>query len=188
MNVYELVIAETFLRRTNATAAEKVYVEFLRRFPGPEALGGASNEDIEEIIKPLGLAWRAENLKDLAQHFRHSPKIPNSISALQKMPGIGPYIARAVLVNSLQLKAVPVDSNIVRVLSRCAGIIPSDNLRRNKNFQILADSFLESPHFKETNYALLDLAALVCRPSNPKCSQCPLVTMCNFGKRSKKSI
>jgi A/G-specific adenine glycosylase len=180
---YQALIAESLLRRTNAASVEPVYVDFIRRFPSAEALAQALPSEIGETLKPLGLTWRVENLRELAKHFEVDPSIPNEVAALENLPGVGHYIARAVLVNTKSLKSVPVDSNILRVLCRLVGIRPNDNLRRNRAFQAFADSFLadSNTRVRETNYALLDLAALVCRPSNPKCSECPLLDMCKYG-------
>jgi A/G-specific adenine glycosylase len=177
---YNLMIAETLLRRTNAPAAHKVYTAFLSRFPTLNELLDADPEEILCLVAPLGLKWRAANMITLVEHLKGSPSIPQSVSELLQLPGIGPYVARAILVNSAGLRTIPVDSNIVRVMCRYFGIPESDSLRRNTSFQNFVDGIIGDTNVRDLNYSLLDLAALVCRPSNPKCGACPVFRRCKF--------
>lgn len=176
---YELLMAELLLRRTNAPAASAVYTDFLQKYPSAVALSKGKAGDIERICRRLGLNWRAKNVVELARYLRHNCAVlPDTIDGLSELPGVGPYVARAVMVNCHHLKTVPVDTNVVRVLCRFLGLTESDNLRRNKHFQELADSFLGSAPVRFFNFALLDFAASVCRPKEPKCTSCPLAINC----------
>ena len=186
-DVYELLVAELLLRRTNARAVELVYDAFLEKYPDKISFSNAKPRDLRQLLKPLGLAWRAENIVTLSKYLKKSDcEIPENVSELENLPGVGPYVARAVLVNATGLKAVAVDSNVVRVICRYIGLEPTDSLRRQKAFQLLADSLVSQSSPKELNYALLDLASLVCRPQNPKCQLCPLVEKCCFAQRIKQ--
>ncbi|MBS1993010.1 MAG: hypothetical protein JSS83_20975 [Cyanobacteria bacterium SZAS LIN-3] len=186
-DVYELLIAELLLRRTNARAVEQVYDAFLDRYPNKILFGNAKSRDLRQLLKPLGLAWRAENIVTLSKHLKQSDcEIPQNLSELESLPGVGPYVARAVLVNAIGLKTVAVDSNVVRVICRYIGLEPTDSLRRQKAFQLFADSLVNQSSPKELNYALLDLASLICRPQNPKCQHCPLLEKCCFAQHEKQ--
>lgn len=179
IDVYELLVGELLLRRTNARAVEQVYDLFLQKYPDLSSFTNAKPSDIRQLVTPLGLAWRAENIVSLSKHLKITNlPIPENLSDLESLPGVGPYVARAILINAGGLKAVAVDSNVVRVVCRYFGIVQSDSLRRQKAFQTFADNLVNNASPKELNYALLDLASLICRPQKPKCLVCPLSQRC----------
>ncbi len=186
-NRYEILIAEILLRRTNATAVAKIYADFLREFPIPTALAKADASSIELIANRLGLFWRGKNLSELSLFFRDGGKIPKNLDGLLKLPGVGPYVARAVMVNAVGDAHIPVDSNVVRAICRFLGIPGQDAYRRNRKFQDLADSFLGDVPPRAFNYALLDFAAGVCVPVRPKCPICPLSKYCKSAKLFESS-
>ncbi len=175
---YEILVAEILLRRTNAKAAQKIYVEFLNKFPTSQALANADASVIESVAKKLGLFWRAKNLSALSLFFKEGGGIPTDYQSLLSLPGVGHYVARALMVNTIEANHVPVDSNVVRVICRYIGIPPRDGLRRNVRFQTLADSFQGSVSPRVFNYALLDFSAAVCTANRPKCYVCPLASHC----------
>lgn len=181
-NRYEILIAEILLRRTNAAAASKVYADFLNEFPTPSALAKADAASIEALANRLGLFWRGRNLTELSLFFRSGGQIPRDLEGLLKLPGVGPYVGRAVMVNVYGAAYVPVDSNVVRVICRFLGIPANDAYRKNRNFQELADSFLVAVSPRAFNYALLDFAAAVCVSIRPKCQICPLSKTCKSAK------
>lgn len=179
-DAYEVLIAELLLRRTNAEAVRKVYVQFLSQFPDCTAFAHSKAQRIRTLVQPLGLSWRAENIVELSKHFRiHGSAVPQSIEDLYRLPGVGPYVARAVLINTLNWSAVAIDTNVLRVLCRYFGFQYTDNLRRNKSFQQFADSLLFGQSVREFNYALLDFASAICK-SSPQCDLCPLSTGCKY--------
>jgi A/G-specific adenine glycosylase len=96
---------------------------------------------------------------------------------LVDLPGVGPYVASAVISLHIGNRAVIVDSNVVRVLSRITGAKYNAETRRQKWLLDLAD-YLTPKYPREYNYALLDLGIQVCSPRIPACDRCPLVEMC----------
>jgi len=185
---YELLVAELLLRRTNAHAVEPVYDLFLGKYPKLPAFVRAKPADIRRIINPLGLAWRAENIVILAKHLKqHNLQIPTTIHQLQGLPGIGPYVARAVLINADGLRVIAIDTNVVRVVCRYFGLPEADSLRRHKGFQAFADSLVRHSLPRQLNYALLDLASLICRPKRPHCHICPLSANCCWSKANESA-
>lgn len=183
-SAYETLIAELLLRRTNAKSAERVFKQFLKKYPDLSTFAKADDNTLTDLVETLGLYWRAENIIDLARYFETSgANIPESVNELCLLPGVGPYVSRAVLANTLGLRVVPVDSNVVRVLCRYFGILESDSLRRAKRFQTFADSLLFHYPVREFNYALLDFGAATCRRNLPKCKTCPLNKNCAFANQ-----
>lgn len=188
---YRLLIAELLLRRTNAPSVVPVYTAFIRKYPDLSSFCNATPNDLQDIMSPLGLQWRTENIIELASFLanRSRKSIPESIKELMELPGVGPYVARAVIVNSRNVTLIPVDTNVLRVLGRFFGIALSDKFRRNPIFQSFADSLIKSiehQQAREFNFALLDVASKFCRASIPKCDYCPLVSTCKFPEQKRK--
>ena len=181
-SLYEVLVAEILLQRTRRDKVVEVYHRFLERFPTPEVLAGASDSEVEEVIKPLGLAKRAPYLKRLGAaltRIRDSRK-----TRLERLPGVGPYVAsaaRLILGIDTRLKA---DSSIARVLSRYFGLgtekRPGDTPWVNEVLNRCAPKDLQGR--KEYFLAIVDLAWEVCTPRNPRCDLCPLKLRCSYAK------
>ncbi|MDR2406610.1 MAG: hypothetical protein LBE13_00630, partial [Bacteroidales bacterium] len=137
---YRLLIAELMLRRTNANQVVQTYNIFINRYPDVEHLSSAEITDIQEIIRPLGLHWRAENFIDSANYIqmKFSGLIPCTAKELLDIPGIGNYIAGALLTVCFKTPYPVIDSNIARFLNRYYGLGLSGEIRRNKNIWLKA--------------------------------------------------
>lgn len=179
---YEVLIAEVTLKRTTATAAKRAYPGLLERFPSLETLRGAPLEEIAEAFSPIGLHWqRARSLKELAGYLANNEdgKVPEHLEALLRVPGIGQYTARAVLSFAYDVPVAIVDSNVKRVFGRVfKESLPSRPGRRL--YQELADRLLPRDHHAAFNWGILDMGALVCRPTDPLHDQCPIAETCDW--------
>jgi len=97
-----VAVAEILLRRTRADAVAPVYTMFIRKFPDPLALAHARAADIFELLRPLGLRWRAANLVAIARRLRKTGGNPFGDPVLLRgLPGVGDYVASAVAVFAL---------------------------------------------------------------------------------------
>ena len=185
---YATLVAELLLRRTNAKAVTSLYDEFMTRYPNIQSFQKANPVELKSLVSRLGLHWRAENLVSLAEYLRERQisELKLQLSDLQSLPGVGPYVARAVLVNTRNLPVVPVDTNVVRIICRFFGLRHSDGLRRNKAFQNFADELVCKDEPRRFNYGILDLAASICRSDVPDCSLCPLSRSCVYFNSSQE--
>ena len=179
---YEIMVAELLLKRTTAPAAARIYEHFLRKYPGVDALAQATEEELAQDFKPVGLyAQRAKAVTKLAQHLiaQEAGSIPSTLDRLIKTPGLGSYSARAVLSFGYGRPSAVVDANVVRVLTR---VFQQDMPERPTTnlLQKLADTVLLEKSHREFNFALLDLGALVCRYAKPYCNLCPLFDVCDY--------
>ncbi|MGH2505038.1 MAG: hypothetical protein ACRDID_21215 [Ktedonobacterales bacterium] len=179
---YAVLIAELMLRRTQARQVEPVYIRFLQTYPNPLALAHAEMAKVAEALAPLGLAWRADNFIPLARLLeeQHAGHVPCERDALLTLPGVGPYVADAVRVFACDATAALVDTNTVRVAGRFWGLPTHPESRRQRPVQTAIDALIEPGKARASNLALLDLAALICQPKTPLCSQCPVVAKCAF--------
>jgi len=178
---YDVLIAELLLRRTTASAVAKVYDAFLRRFPSVQALHGAPDGDLEEMLSSLGLQrLRARGLKAMAAYLieNEGGQVPGTIDRLLRMPHVGSYTAAALLALAFERPTAMVDSNAERVLRRLFRFSLTER-STTRDLQLIATALLPREGYREFSLALLDLGALVCRYDRPRCDDCPLAIMCD---------
>lgn len=174
---FHCLIAEILLQRTRAEQVVPVFQQFKSRFPDADSLCNATEEEIFNVIKSLGLAWRSRFLKSLGCGIKN--KIPEDLEGLLKLPGVGPYAAGAYLSLHRGERATIVDSNVVRFYGRYFGFQTDPETRRSRMINELADMLTPKKAFRSYNYALLDFCALVCTPK-PLHGLCPLKKTCVF--------
>jgi A/G-specific adenine glycosylase len=173
------------LRRTRADAVAKVWPRFLARFPSAADVMEAV-DDCRETLRPLGLNWRAENLIDVARELvdHHDGVVPETRVELLALPGVGQYVADAVLAFAHGERTVLVDSNTARIAFRVIGD-PGDwsSLRSARVRKRIEELTGNDPPAPDLNLALLDLGGTLCVARRPRCGACPLAGLCSFGRR-----
>lgn len=182
-NPYHILLAEVFLHRTQARQAERVYRQFIQRYPAPADLLSASQEEIRLALHALGLHWRTDLLLQMVQQIQqqYSGQIPREREALLALPGVSTYIAGAVRCFAWNEPEVLLDTNTVRIAGRLLGWEIKDSSRRSPRFRQALETLLDRENPRAFNYALLDLAHLVClKRQPPRCDECPLKTWCAF--------
>ncbi|MCX7606928.1 MAG: NUDIX domain-containing protein [Bacteroidia bacterium] len=187
---YSIWVIETLLQQTRISQAGDILKRFLLRFPTVESLATAPLEAVLQIWQGLGYYQRAHNLHRAAQllhaigGFDAFWKLKGQTpEALMTLPGIGAYTARAILSFSRKGDFLPVDGNVVRILSR----LWADPTPKNRRsiYQEKADALPLSWRKREVAYALMDLAQLICTPKRPKCLLCPLSTECRASREGQ---
>ncbi len=177
---YRILVAEVLLHRTRAEQVVPIYEKFIRRFPDPETLARAEREEVMSILYSLGLHWRSALLHEMAREIlRRGGAIHPDPEWLKSLPGVSDYITGAVLSFAFRKPAPILDTNTVRILARIHGLPVTDGSRRSRQFRELYMELMDPEHPDRFNQAMLDLGALVCRPSSPRCRECPLVPWCS---------
>ena len=179
---YELVVAEILLQRTTAAQVARVFPGFVARYPTWEALARTPLEDLQIWLRPLGL-WRqkARVFHDLADVVeKNRGELPCSRRGLERLPGVGPYTASTVMVAVYGLHEPFLNVNMARVLGRFFGIGACDSNVRRTFLHSLACHLVRCECSLSVNWAVLDLAALVCRARSPLCQECYLREECQF--------
>ncbi len=179
LSTYHLLVTEILLRRTTASKVAKIWNEFFHLFPSWENLANADHDIIEKILYPLGLQkQRATQLMELAHviALKHDEKTPTSYELLKMLPGIGEYSINAYLLLIGAFRDFPFDINVERILSRYFGRIISNTALIKKEFKSLGNHSFQIKSF----YGILDLAADICKPYQPKCDDCLLSATCHF--------
>ncbi|MEM2618865.1 MAG: hypothetical protein QXR87_04710 [Candidatus Hadarchaeales archaeon] len=183
---YRILIAEIMLQRTKAEQVVPVYKKFIGHFPSPESLAKARTEAVRAFFSRLGLLWRADLVVRLAgelvKKFGGTP--PSERKELLSLPGVGDYMADAVLSFAYGADVAVVDSNVCRVLRRIFDIRPKGEARRDRRFRELAMRLVPHGKSREFNWAMIDFASEICTPQKPKCGKCPLRYHCSAATNS----
>jgi A/G-specific adenine glycosylase len=179
---YKILVAEVLLQKTGAEAVAPIYTSFLVRYPTLEKLAGASVEDVAILIKPLGLAFRAERLCAAAQILmeKHQGIVPRSEEELLLLPGVGKYTARSICAHAFDLPAAVLDANVARILERFFNLKGERVKSRCKILWAAAEEILPEKEQSRWNLTLLDFGAMVCTASKPHCAECPLQKQCGY--------
>jgi A/G-specific adenine glycosylase len=176
------LIAELMLHRTRADLVEPYFRRFLRRYPDPAALAAADSDEVVELLRPLGFLHRSRRLRDLGTALleRHGGEVPTDRAALLQLPGVGPYIANAVLVVCFGHRLPLLDPNVIRVITRVFDYRTERARPRDDPalWDFVAD-LVPPREGLEFGLGLVDLGALICRPRRPRCPQCPLRDRCH---------
>lgn len=177
---FKVLIAEMMLRRTKADQVKEVYANLFKKYPDIQSIAEANQEELEQILYPLGLKWRNPAFQSVAREimWRYGSKVPQTREQLITLPGVGDYVAGAVLSIGYGKTEWIVDANIVRLLKRYFGVEVSREGRRDKHVIEMVKMYVLYVDSRKANLAILDFAALVCIPSNPRCGECPLIEGC----------
>lgn len=183
---YEILVAEILLQRTTAAKVAQAYNGFLTHYPSWSSLARTSLENLQNHLKPLGL-WLQKALvfQSLAKIIEERKgSLPASRAELEQLPGIGQYIANAVLLTFYKEHVPLVDVNMTRVLERFFGPRKLADIRYDPYLQTLARRVVNTENSLQINWAILDLGALICKNGAPLCLQCPLKEKCEFYKKN----
>jgi A/G-specific adenine glycosylase len=197
-NPYFIWVSEVMLQQTQVQTVIPYYLRFIDRFPTVDSLAVADLNDVLKIWEGLGYYARARNLQKAAKivSTELNSQVPEDYSGFRTLPGVGDYIAAAVQSIAFGRPIATVDGNVKRVLSRLFRINQPVNLTTAKNhFVEVAAEILDVKKPGDFNQAMMELGALICKPSIPVCDQCPVSTFCqafeykktaDFPKRNKR--
>jgi len=178
---YAVLVSEVMLQQTQiATVLGKNYYgRFLDRFPDPSSLATADDSDLLKAWEGLGYYRRVRMLRETARAVVAEGKFPETLDALQKLPGIGRYTANAVRAFAFGLPAAVVDGNVARVLSRLVDFRETvDSPAGLRHLWTLADQLADPQRPRIYNSALMEIGQTCCRPGVPDCLTCPIARFC----------
>ncbi len=160
---YAILVSEVMLQQTQVARVLERYDPWLERWPTPEALAAAPAADVLRAWSGLGYNRRALNLQNAARRVVELGGFPREIDELERLPGIGPYTARAIACFAFGAQVTALDTNVRRVLERSLGT---------------TDVSPPPGRAWDWNQALFDLGAQVCLARIPRCDRCPLAASC----------
>lgn len=176
---YRVWLSEIMLQQTTVQAVKPYFEAFTRRFPTVADLAASPTDDIMRMWAGLGYYSRARNLHACARAVvtEHGGRFPADEAALLKLPGIGPYTAAAIASIAFDIRAVVVDGNVERVITRLHAV--EESLPAAKPIiRRLADALTPDTRPGDFAQAMMDLGATICSPRRPGCGVCPLMDHC----------
>lgn len=178
---FHRLVAEILLQKTRAENVIEVYRRFVEVYPDPVSLAKADENELAEFLRPLGLYRnRSKNLIKLAKAISNKVEIPCNRDDLEQLPGVGPYIANAFLLSACNERVPVVDTNIRRLLKRVFSVEVGRDPRRDPSAWRFVERILPEENYREFTWALLDLAALICKSRKPSCHECPISLVCDY--------
>jgi A/G-specific adenine glycosylase len=180
-NPYKIWLSEIILQQTKVAQGLPYYQKFCQTFPNVQQLANAKEEEVLKLWQGLGYYSRARNLhyasKQIINNFEG--KFPNNYEDIISLMGVGEYTAAAIASFAYKQPHAVVDGNVFRLLSRFYGIDTAINSSAGKKiFSELAQTVLDKKNPDTNNQAIMEFGALMCKPKDPDCNNCPLQQCC----------
>ena len=176
---YFTLVSEFMLQQTQVKTVIPYFELFIKNFPNLNTLANASEKKVLKNWEGLGYYSRARNLKKTASILlkEFNGNLPNNVETLKLLPGIGEYTSRSILAIAHNLPYIPMDGNVERILKRIFYLksekdVSKDNLQKKKSF--FGKSFRSSDYAQ----AIMEIGALICKPTKPLCYDCPVNKNC----------
>lgn len=180
-SAYRVWISEVMLQQTQVATVIPYFNRFIERFPNVSTLARADIDEVLHFWTGLGYYARGRNLHATARRLvdEHDATLPRDLDALVALPGIGRSTAGAILASGYGIRAPILDGNVKRVLARCFAVpgYPGQTSVAELLWQH-AEANTPSTRVADYTQAMMDLGALVCTRSKPRCAECPLATQC----------
>ncbi|APW62377.1 A/G-specific adenine glycosylase [Paludisphaera borealis] len=183
---YRILVSEVMLVQTTVTAVIPYFERFLRAFPDFEALARAEEDEVVKAWEGLGYYRRARQLHAAARMVveSHGGVMPDDPAAVLALPGVGRYMAGAILSQAFDRPEPILEANSQRVLARLLAWDGDLKAAATKSRLWEAAARLVPPrHAGEFNQGLMELGALVCTSRSPRCLVCPLSAQCEAKRR-----
>lgn len=183
---YSVWLSEIMLQQTQVTTVIPYYQRFLQRFPTVVDLANAEQDEVLHLWTGLGYYARARNLhkaaKIVAQEY--GGEFPLDIEQMNALPGIGRSTAAAILSSVHKQPHAILDGNVKRTLARAFAVDgwPGKKVVENRLWEI-AETHTPNTDVDKYNQAMMDMGAMVCTRSKPKCTLCPVADLCQANKQ-----
>jgi A/G-specific adenine glycosylase len=173
------MVSEVMLQQTRVEVVLRYYEPFLAAFPDVESLAAAPADAVLARWSGLGYYRRARRLHEAARAIVDRGGFPRTRRELLALPGIGEYTAAAIASIAFG-EAVPVvDGNVERVMARLLDLDVDPGVGdARRRIHAAAALFVDEAAPGDSNQALMELGAMVCRPGRPRCPLCPLTSAC----------
>ncbi|WP_038173632.1 A/G-specific adenine glycosylase [Vibrio pacinii] len=183
---YSVWLSEIMLQQTQVTTVIPYYQRFLERFPTVVDLANAEQDEVLHLWTGLGYYARARNLHKAAKTVaeQYHGEFPLDIEQMNALPGIGRSTAAAILSSVHKQPHAILDGNVKRTLARCFAVEgwPGQKKVENQLWQH-AENHTPQVDVDKYNQAMMDMGAMVCTRSKPKCTLCPVATLCQANKQ-----
>ena len=181
-NNFQLLIAVMLSAQTTDKSVNKITPILFDKYKTINDLANARLEDIEEIIKPIGIYKnKAKNIKEISSKIinNFNGDVPNTLEELTTLPGVGRKTASVVLIEGFNKIAFPVDTHIQRVAKRL-GIANSNDDAYQVEMKLR--KLIDESKLKKAHHQLIFMGRYMCKAIKPNCIECPLKQYCVYNK------
>ena len=176
-NVFELLIAVVLSAQTTDVSVNKVTPELFEKYPTPEALANATEEDLQEILRRIGMyKTKARNIKKLAEQLvsEFSGQVPEDQKRLESLPGVGRKTANVVMSVGFGHQRIAVDTHVFRVSNRIGLVSEKDVLKT----ELALMDILPEHRWLAAHHGLIFHGRRCCDARKPKCEECVIAHLC----------
>lgn len=185
-NPFELLCAVILSAQTKDEAVNKVTVDLFKRYPDAVSLSQAKHEDVEEIIKSLGLYHhKAASLILTAQELvnKYQGEVPATRAELEALSGVGRKTANVILAVAFGVPALAVDTHVARVSKRLGLVAAKDNVL---TIEKKLCQMISIDQWSSTHQRLIFFGRDICNAKKPQCQRCPLCEICTSKQKKEK--
>jgi len=184
-NPFQLLVATILSAQCTDKQVNSVTTELFKRLKTPQDFAGASNETIEELIRPTGyFRNKAKNIKNCSKSLleKYDGQVPRTLNELVKLPGVGRKTANVVLGSVFKIPGIVVDTHVARISKRL-GLTRSDNPVKIE-YDLM--EIIPRENWNLFSLQLIYFGRAICKARKPLCPTCPLYDLCDFPDKISK--
>jgi endonuclease-3 len=183
---FQVLIGTVLSQRTRDEKTDEAAKALFARFPSPETLASAPQEEIANLIKPANYYnTKASRIKEISRIIleRYTGNTPDTINELMRLPGVGRKTAACVMVYGFRKKALPVDTHVHRISNRI-GLVQTKTPEESEKelWKVVPEDYIM--HYNEL---MVKHGQNICRPISPLCQECPIVEYCEYGLERQRA-
>ena len=182
---FKILISTILSVRTKDINTTKATDKLFSKFNTPQMIANANLEDLEELIYISGTyKTKALRIKQVSQILleKYKGKVPKSFKELVKLPGVGNKVANCVLTYAYKIPAIAVDVHVHRIANRTGWV----DTKTPEQTEAELSKIIPKELWIDSNRILVKFGQQTCRPTYPKCEECPINGIC--GKKFTKSF
>lgn len=183
---FKVLMSTLLSQRTKDEVTEKASKNLFSKFSSPEKLSQAKTSEIESLIKPVGFyRTKAKRVKEISKTLveRFGGKVPETLEELLSLPGVGRKTGNCVLVYGFGKPGIPVDTHVHRISNRLGWV----KTKTPEETEVKLRELVPKKHWLELNELFVKFGQMVCKPINPRCRECVVRRLCEYGKRCLRS-
>ena len=178
-NNFELLIAVILSAQTTDQKVNKVTEALFEKYDNPYKLAKAKYEDVEEILRPLGLSKnKAKNIISTSNTLvnEYNGEVPSSKEELIKLNGVGNKTANIILNNCFDVPAFAVDTHVSRVSKRLHIANKDDSVEQIEQ-KLMA--YFPKSKWGKLHHQFIFFGRYKCKAIKPDCDNCPFLKICD---------
>jgi endonuclease-3 len=184
-NPFEVLVGTVLSQRTRDGNTSKAAAGLFSRYRTPEEIASAPLKDIERLIRVSGFyRVKAKRLKEMSRMIleRYDGRVPASMEELVTLPGVGRKTAGCVLVYGFGIPAIPTDTHVHRISNRL-GFVKTNTPEQTEQRLM---KVLPRDMWIPVNSAMVRFGQRTCKPVRPRCRECHVARLCEFGEKNLK--